>query len=276
MYGVYSRGAERALDRALGRAAQEDGPRAVVGSETIVLAVLEGPSDPEDPARRALDAHGVTAGAFDAWRRRKLLRNMPEKAERAGTQVDAPSTSLPFVPEANLCLRRALQLALEEQERVGTKHLLLGVLYERDSVASVGLSEWGVTYEVARQTMESEQGGGSSADVGPRVLIPDPPQRTTRGAAVLPELARQVAEEDPSLDGRLATHHYLLALAMEGEIGDPGGLAGRVLRSFGLSYPVLLDRIRELGAQEEGGLGSDDPSLVSEPPDWPIIVDDPF
>lgn len=269
MFGVYTREAERVLDGALQKAAEHEGDWIVAGSEMIVLAMLDGTPEPDDLARRALDAHDVTAETFRAW-----LRESSPEAEREGM------TPGPFRgnPETNLCLRRAMQLALEEGARVGTEHLLLGVLYERSSFATIGLGEMDFTYEDAHRTIEQDKrdrGRVGAVAADPPILIPDPPQRATRGAAEIPEMARMVAEDDPMADGRLATHHYLLAAAMEGETGDPGGLAGRVLRSFGLSYPVLLARARELSAPERGGLGSDDPELVSRPPDWPLIVDDP-
>jgi hypothetical protein len=273
LFEVYTREAERVLNEALQKAVEHEGDWIVAGSEMIVLAMLDGPPDPDDLARRALDAHAVTADGFVGWLRVSSSEEARAEAKRVGT-LPGPFSS----PETNLCLRRALQLALEEGTRVGTEHLLLGVLYERDSFASIGLRELSFTYEDAFRTIELEKRDrrrvGAVAHEPP-VLIPDPPQRTTRGAAVLPELARQVAEDDPAASGRLATHHYLLAVAMEGETGDPGGLAGRVLRSFGLSYPVLEARARELSAPERGGLGSDDPDLVSQPPDWPLMVDDP-
>ena len=262
MYGVYSRGAVRVLREVLSTAV--GGRGGTVGPEAIVAALLSGIVPRDDLALRALDAGGITAEAFDGWAR--LME--PEDA-------DGPPDRI-FDAEMNLCLRRALQLALEEGRRVGTEHLLLGALYERRSFAAIGLGKLGLTYEAACLTIDRgkrERGPAEAEDDVP-ILIPDEPQRTTRGAAVLPELARQVAEEDAAADGRLATHHFLLALAMEGETGDPGGLAGRVLRSFGLSYPVLLARAQELSALERGGLGSDDPRLVLRPMEEPIVIED--
>jgi hypothetical protein len=275
VFGVYTREAERILEKAMRDAGSVGRGWIVVGSEMIVLAMLDGPPKPDDLARRALDTHAVTADAFVEWLRGSFSEDELEEAERT-EMLPEPFRS----PETHLCLRRALQLALEEGARVSTEHLLLGVLYERDSFASIGLRDLGFTYEDAHRTIELEKRDrmrlGTVAVEQPPVLIPDPPQRATRGAAVLPELARQVAEEDPESGGRLATYHYLLAAALEGETGDPGGLAGRVLRSFGLSYPVLLARARELSAAERGGLGSDDPDLVSRPPDWPLLVEEPY
>lgn len=264
MFGVYSREAGRILREVLSKA-EESGGGGTVGPESIVSALLSGVVPREDLALRALDASGITAGAFSDWARRM-------EPEDAG----APSGRI-FDAEMNLCLRRALQLALEEGGRVGTEHLLLGVLYERDSFAAIGLEKLGLTYEAARLTIRRENRNRPQVGVedDTPILIPDAPQRTTRAAAIVAELARQVAEEDPAADGRLGTHHYLLAVAMEGETGHPGGLAGRVLRSFGLSYPVLLARAQELSAPERGGFGSDHPDLVSRPPESPVVIDEP-
>lgn len=266
MFGIYNRGAERVLAEALASGGYRDWEDGTVGPEALVLAMLDGRSPKDDPARRVLDEHAVTFDAFE-----NLLRRPGVVPESEGGPA-APLLNY----QVNFCLRRALQLALEDGTRIGTEHLLLGVLYERTSTAAVLLRELGITYEdvfdaISRTKHVRERATGSDE---PPVLVPAPPQRVTRGAAEIPELARMAAEDDPMADGRLATHHYLLAVAMEGEIGEARGMAGNILRSFGLSYPVLLARARELSAPERGGLGSDDPELVSRPPDWPLFVDD--
>jgi ATP-dependent Clp protease ATP-binding subunit ClpA len=263
MFGVYSRGAEQVLAKALGSVGYKDEDDGTVGPEAIVLAMLDGGPAQDDLARRALDEHSVTFDAFENLLRETGMVPLSEEEKPAAPPLNA---------HMNLCLRRALQLALEDGTRIGTEHLLLGVLYERTCMAAFLLEKLGFTYENARDAIERERRvrKPDSDSAAPPILIPDAPQRTTRGSAAIAELARQVAEEDPASGGRLGTHHILLAVAMEGETGDPGGLAGRVLRSFGLSYPVLLARAQELSAPQEGGLGSDDPELVSRPPDWPL------
>lgn len=272
MFGCYTREAERVINEATQKATEHRGDWIVVGSEMIVLAILDGPPEPDDLARRALEAQAVTTDAFVGWLRGSSSEEGLEEAEREGMLPEPFGNA-----ETNVCLRRALQFALEEGVRVGTEHLLLGILYERDSFAAIGLRDLGFTYEDAYRVIEREKRlQARGGDNGTPVLIPDAPFRTTRGSTVIPELARQVAEEDATSDGHIATHHYLLAVAMEGETGDPGGLAGRVLRSFGLSYPVLEARTRELMAPERGGLGSDDPELVLRPPEWPLLLEEPY
>jgi hypothetical protein len=173
VFEVYTREAERVLNEALQKAVEHEGDWIVAGSEMIVLAMLDGPPDPDDLARRALDAHAVTADGFVGWLRVSSSEEARAEAKRVGT-LPGPFSS----PETNLCLRRALQLALEEGTRVGTEHLLLGVLYERDSFASIGLRELSFTYEDAFRTIELEKRDrrrvGAVAHEPP-VLIPDPP-----------------------------------------------------------------------------------------------------
>lgn len=123
--------------------------------------------------------------------------------------------------------RQAVFSAQQEAQRMGhgyvsTEHLLLGVLYENDTVASriverLGLSPGVVRMEVERQI---EYQKGSTGVVSEMQLTP-------RGKRAI-DLAYEEAQR---LDNKyLGTEHLLLGLIREGD-----GLSGRVLSRLGIT-----------------------------------------
>ena len=97
---------------------------------------------------------------------------------------------------------------------VGTEHILLGLLLERDGMAAAALTSLEITYERVRAAVirmmgvGTEDGDGELPFTGPAQNALD---RASREASVLG------AE-------RVGTEHILLALARE-----PGGAAARIL-----------------------------------------------
>lgn len=114
--GVWARFGEPARHVVL--AAQEEARgtgHGQVGTGHLVLGLLH---EPDEPAARAIEAQGVTAGA---------VRDAVAAALPPG---GAPVTGhIPFSPHAKkvreLTVREALRLG---RERIGTEHLLLGLL----------------------------------------------------------------------------------------------------------------------------------------------------
>ena len=126
--------------------------------------------------------------------------------------------------------RRVVFFAQEEAGRLGenyvsTEHLLLGLVRERDSVASIILDRMGVSLgrihsEIERQVTRGDGRLGQDMQLTPRAK---------RVIDLAYDEARQLTND------YIGTEHLLLGLIREGE-----GLAGRVLTKLG----VELERTR--------------------------------
>jgi hypothetical protein len=119
--------------------------------------------------------------------------------------------------------RRVLALAQEEARmrncnRVGTEHLLLGLIHERDGVAAAALESLGITAETVRQQIEEITGQYSEPSAGYA-------QYTLRAKKAL-DLARREALQLGH--NHIGTEHILLSLIREGE-----GPAAQVLLELG-------------------------------------------
>jgi ATP-dependent Clp protease ATP-binding subunit ClpA len=128
--------------------------------------------------------------------------------------------------------RRAVTLAEVEacglgHDRVGTEHLLLGLLANEGSGAARVLSDAGVTIAAARDKV-SEAVGNTVGDTN-RVARPLP--RTARAARAL---GRSVRFSHARHADAVASEHVLLGVL------DVEGNAGQVLRGLGLD----VDRLR--------------------------------
>ncbi len=123
--------------------------------------------------------------------------------------------------------RRALLEAERESrslghDRVGTEHLLLGLLADEDGPASNALREAGVTLTAARRKV-AEAVGPVSGDGGDPTSTP----RCTRAVGRAPRFAR-----DQHADV-VGSEHLLLAVL------DVEGTAGQVLRGLGVDVEHL-------------------------------------
>lgn len=126
--------------------------------------------------------------------------------------------------------RRIVVLAQSEatdsgSAHVGTEHLLLGLLQDRNGIAGEALHSVGISLEAARRQVEELVGHGS----GPFTAnIPFTPRANT-------VLELSMREAIRLGDDYIGTEHLLLGLVREGE-----GVGARVLIGLG----VDLDRIR--------------------------------
>ena len=122
--------------------------------------------------------------------------------------------------------RQVLVFAQEEaqhfqQNYIGTEHLLLGLLRERESVAAQVLTNLGIEGDQVRRAVEAIIGHGEQIVHGEIALTP----RTKK-------VFEFAVDEAQRLDHRfIGTEHLLLGLLREGE-----GIAARVLKSFGLQF----------------------------------------
>lgn len=134
--------------------------------------------------------------------------------------------------------RKVLTLAQEEALRlnhhyIGTEHLLLGLVRERDDVAARVLNNMGVQLPKVRSAVEFIIGRGDVAVVGELSLTP----RSKRIIELAIDEARQLNHH------YIGTEHLLLGLIREGE-----GIGAGVLESLG----VNLDTVRAWVMREVG------------------------
>jgi hypothetical protein len=156
------------------------------------------------------------------------------KGIMAGAFVPVPSLS-EFTPGAQW----ALELARQEAPRlnhgfVGTEHVLLGLLALEDGVVPNVLKKMRVDPEdVRRQIVKWVSDFPPSKILGPLPYTP----------RVEKSLRLAATEAKVSQHARVGAEHIFLGLLLEGD-----GVAGRVLRDFGLSPETTRAEImRELG-----------------------------
>jgi ATP-dependent Clp protease ATP-binding subunit ClpC len=136
--------------------------------------------------------------------------------------------------------RRVIVLAQEEllllrHDRIGTEHILLGLIREGEGVAARSLESLGVSLEAVRQQVEEIIGRGEQAPSG---HIPFTP----RAKKVLEFSLREALQLGHNYIG---TEHILLGLLREGD-----GVAAQVLVRLGAD----LNRVRQQVVQELAGL----------------------
>lgn len=117
------------------------------------------------------------------------------------------------------------------QNYIGTEHLLLGLIHERDGVASKALTNLGIRPEDTRRGVIDIVGIGETEPVG---HIPFTP----RAKKVLELSLREALQMGHNYIG---TEHILLGLIREGE-----GVAARVLQNLGADAERVRAQIMEL------------------------------
>ena len=153
--------------------------------------------------------------------------------------------------------QRAVTQAKQEagqlgHDRVGTEHLLVGLLHDDQCRAVATLSELGIAPETVRRRVAETVGHGQGEQVMGFYLP------TTKPFTLVLSLAGSEAmrlEAD-----RLGTEHLLLGLASEGE-----GVAARVLQELGAG---LLELREAVAAQYAAGVNPEPFPPDRGPPSW--------
>jgi hypothetical protein len=132
--------------------------------------------------------------------------------------------------------RRVVVLAQEEavglnHNYIGTEHLLLGLIREREGVAAKALESLGISLEAVRAQVEEIIGQGQSAPTG---HIPFTP----RAKKVLELSLREALQLGHNYIG---TEHILLGLIREGQ-----GVAAQVLVKLGADQPRVRQQVVQL------------------------------
>jgi prophage maintenance system killer protein len=180
----------------------------------------------------------ITAGTTDreevaAWLADRLLpRSSKESSmfERlTGRGGKGPALFTRFTKLARQAVVDAQEEARRlEQDYVGTEHVLLGLIRQRDGIAAGALDACGVSLEAVRAEVEVIVGRGQGSPAG---HIPFTP----RAKKVLELSLREALQLGHNYIG---TEHILLGLIREGE-----GVAAQVLVKLGADLPRVREQV---------------------------------
>lgn len=136
--------------------------------------------------------------------------------------------------------RKVLVLAQEEaralhQPYVGTEHVLLALLKEKEGLAAQALDHLGVTYEATFTCVQQLIKGDASADVSGHLSF------TPRVKRVLENSLREAMQMGKSY---ISTEHLLLGIVREGE-----GTAIDVLRKLGVEGDAIRSSLNDMVGQ---------------------------
>jgi ATP-dependent Clp protease ATP-binding subunit ClpA len=141
--------------------------------------------------------------------------------------------------------RRAVVLAQEEarllgHDRLGTEHLLLGLVHEGEGVAARALAVLGISLQAARAQVEEIIGQGRAAPTG-RLPFTPPAKQT---------LELSLREARALGHNYIGTEHLLLGLLREDR-----GVAAQVLRRLDADHAQIRRLVLELlsGGHEPAG-----------------------
>lgn len=141
--------------------------------------------------------------------------------------------------------RRVLELEGIEAQRMhhdylGTEHLLLGLIREPAGHGHRALESLGADLAHVREAL------AKLVDEGPETFIPDGFHLTERCRHVM-ELALEEARR--LRHGHIGTEHLLLAL-----LGEPDGVAMRVLAELNIAPEAVRDEVEAMLDKERLGL----------------------
>ncbi|HEY3924923.1 MAG TPA: Clp protease N-terminal domain-containing protein [Acidothermaceae bacterium] len=206
-----------------------------IGTEHLLLGLL---AEPEGVARRALLAAGVT---LDEARTRVQAA--------VGRGKRSPSGHIPFTPSAKKVLELSLREALSlHHDYIGTEHLLLGLIREREGLGARLLTESGVDLLSLRMgvldlvppaaAVENRRRpfwARSRQDLPVRAEAGDDLRTTTATDTSLDE-ARRLAG-----DSAVGSHHLLLAT-----LSDSTSAAAKALGSLGIDLDQARSALRDV------------------------------
>jgi ATP-dependent Clp protease ATP-binding subunit ClpC len=167
--------------------------------------------------------------------------------------------------------RRVVVLAQEEarlldHEHIGTEHLLLGLLSERDGVAAQALEQLDITLDAARAQVERKVGRGTAAPTG---NIPFTPRAKKT-------LELSLREALDLAHNSIGTEHILLAMVqVDTKMGAGVGL--EVLRILGAEPDAIRRQVMALISESgpesvRGGAWSRPAAASQDPPTGPLCM----
>ena len=145
-----------------------------------------------------------------------------------------------FTEKANRVLNRAVEIAEDMGHTyIGSEHLLSALLFEESGYIQSCFSSRGITGAGVQNAVKKSIGMGI-----PTVLTPS--DFTPRTKNII-EKALSLAASEGS--GYVGTEHLFKSLLSQEESS-----AGEILKSFGVSVPLLLDEISNTGRSSVGGI----------------------
>jgi ATP-dependent Clp protease ATP-binding subunit ClpA len=152
--------------------------------------------------------------------------------------------------------RRVLDLALDEartlnSNRIGTEHILLGLVQERDGIAAEALDSIGISLDAVRQQIQEITGQGQEAPA------PSHQQYTLRAKRALDLSLREALQLGHH---HIGTEHILLGLLREGE-----GPAAQVLIELGADLRLVRQHVLRL-LDDAAGAGDAESGVVGGQP----------
>jgi hypothetical protein len=203
-----------------------------IGTEHILLGLV---SEGEGLAARVLESLGMT-----------LEQTRAEVSKLVGSREEVASGQIPFTPRAKKVLELALREALSlSHNYIGTEHILLGLVREKEGVAARVLLGFGadaekIRMEVARllPVWHPPEAAGRQPSVPVRGGA-KPMGAATLWARIVPEIRESLGREADAGD-------LLLMLA-----SIPDSLVARTLAELGaddLALDEALERARRRGS----------------------------
>ncbi|HEY8044975.1 MAG TPA: Clp protease N-terminal domain-containing protein, partial [Streptosporangiaceae bacterium] len=186
------------------------------------ISAYREPAAPRSPAKEA-PMHG--------W-----LPNLKRPARRKGDLMFRR-----FSPQAREVIISAQQEARAlHHNYIGTEHILLGLVRDRDGMAGRALHALGISPEVVREQVLDIIGEGKEEPAGHIPLTP-------RSKRVLELAVREAVRLDHL---HVGTEHILLGLVREGD-----GVGWHVLHRLGVTVPRVRDQVLQLVSQDRQSPG---------------------
>jgi hypothetical protein len=186
------------------------------------ISAYREPAAPRSPAKEA-PMHG--------W-----LPNLKRPARRKGDLMFRR-----FSPQAREVIISAQQEARAlHHNYIGTEHILLGLVRDRDGMAGRALHVLGISPEVVREQVLDIIGEGKEEPAGHIPLTP-------RSKRVLELAVREAVRLDHL---HVGTEHILLGLVREGD-----GVGWHVLHRLGVTVPRVRDQVLQLVSQDRQSPG---------------------
>jgi ATP-dependent Clp protease ATP-binding subunit ClpC len=211
-----------------------------IGTEHLLLGLIR---EEEGTAASALVTLGV---------RLEELREALGGGPAAGSPEIRPS-QLPFTPRAKRCLERALEEARRlRHDRIGTGHLLLGLIRVPDGNAAPVLARFGVRLEDARIEVEEAEPAGPRPEKAPRGAPKRPPATGEKARSTLETygVPLEVVHRSGGLGpvvGREAEIRRMVEILLQRRrnnvvlVGRPG--VGRTTLVHGLTREIVEGRV---------------------------------
>ena len=225
-FAKFTERGQRALLTAQREAAQLG--RTYVGTEHLLLGVLS------DPGAASVVLKGITLDAA----RQEIIQILGRGDD------DSPVRTMVYTPRTKKVLEQSVREARElKQNYVGTEHILLALMREREGVAAHVMIKMGMDLSKAREELLRALSGGDFGLAHTENVVPvDAPGLNRR------ELGEGIIQRQPFL---LRIHILLRGHGAAEYIVLKAG--GAIQRAFGISALLALVAVAQAASHREGG-----------------------